>query len=267
MTKLKGIHRLKESLFSEYIESYNILIKDSSNSKEIKEAAQNLDLLLDLIKEYRFKTIDGMETDDEIINWTFTDVKEDLKSALWNLCCASYKTSASCLRNAFEMSFVSLYFTIREHENHKKGVNNDTFNQFFLDWDSGNKDTPNWGEMMPVINKNTHLKNFNTENNCDLMRETYSWFKHLCSFTHGRSFNKALLDSDVLPTNHANIGTNFTEKNFERFLSDFNITVSLIGSFWALCFPEILEDSKYETIFCSLQAAKILYYIQDRKNK
>lgn len=255
-------------MFKKYIESYKALESDATRSEKLKISINNIDLLVNLIYEYRSIAIDNIDQDDEIINWTFEDVKEDLGSAIWNLSCALYKTSASCLRNAFEMSFVSLYFNIREHEHVKKNINEKyiPYNKFFADWDSGNKDTPNWGEMMPLIEKNVNVKNFNKENNCDIMRETYSWFKHLCSFTHGKSFDKPLIDLSALPTNHTNIGTEFTEINFDRFISDFNRTISTIGTFWALCFPDILVDEKYESIFSSTREIEILKFIKSNRN-
>ena len=71
-----------------------------------------IDLITDLVYEYTNSANVSLDTDDEIINWTFPDVNSDLIGAAWNLNSNLYKITGVCLRNAYEMSFVALYFQI-----------------------------------------------------------------------------------------------------------------------------------------------------------
>ena len=57
----------------------------------------------------------NIDPTDEIINWRFPDVAEDLSGAIWNLASGFYKAAASLSRNAYELSTVSLAFQIEQN--------------------------------------------------------------------------------------------------------------------------------------------------------
>lgn len=120
--------------------------------------------------------------DDEILNWSFGYVCDDLNAAIWNLSSGYYKTSASCLRNALDLGALSLYFQIRELESTKEGG----YNSYFRDWDSGRCGTPSWGTTMPVIRRLVSIQSFNSTNNCDVVDDIYAHFRRLSDYTHGR---------------------------------------------------------------------------------
>jgi len=57
--------------------------------------------------------------DDEIINWTFVDVCDDLSAACWNLGCGFYKPAGTLLRCALDLGVAALYFQTQEGMNSK----------------------------------------------------------------------------------------------------------------------------------------------------
>ena len=223
-----------------------------------------IDLITDLVYEYTNSANVSLDTDDEIINWTFPDVNSDLIGAAWNLNSNLYKITGVCLRNAYEMSFVALYFQIRQNKEMANGQTG-PYNNFFYEWDKGERDTPGWRETKPIVNQNEQIKNYNSENNCDIIEEVYSWFKYLCNFTHGRPFNISLEIPESEATNHMNIGDGYNEKNFERFYEHILDTISWMATCWSLSFPSILIDAKkneeYKSLFRGPRAIDVYNYI------
>ena len=166
-------------------EAYNNTISNSARQKQVDDLGMSIDVLIDLVYGYTFINDPSLDTDDEIINWTFVDVVDDLNAANWNMACGFYKAGASCLRNSLDLAIAALYFQIRQN---REG-NSVGYNRFFAEWDRGDRDTPNWGETKDTINQESSIRSFNRMYHCDLVEETHCHFKYLCNFTHGRPVN------------------------------------------------------------------------------
>ena len=98
-----------------------------------------------------------------------------------------YKASASSLRNALDIAVASLYFQIRQNRNPDQSCYD---NRYFAEWDRGDRDTPNWGEMKGVIKSHPSVSRFTTSTGVDIVEVIYDHFKHLCSYTHTRAYAK-----------------------------------------------------------------------------
>lgn len=175
-----------------------------------------------------------IDTDDEIFNWTFGEAPADFAAAIWLLASGYYKASVSCLRNAYEISMVALYFQVRE--NTKKNVG---YNKFFAEWDRGDRDTPNWGEMKDYIAKQKTVEEFVARIGIDPIAVVYDHFKYLCAYTHTSAF--AGVDDPVTAINMTGIAPAFDEQFFTRG-SELTIkTIALIAILWQIVYPGILK--------------------------
>ena len=189
---------------------------------------------------YGYTAIDnseGIDTDDEILNWTFIDVMDDLNAANWNIACGFYKAAASCLRNALDVSNAALYFQIHENDHSKK--NKTGYNSEFSKWDSGLSKTPNWGTTTSLIKKQPNVQKFNSEYSWEFPKDCLNFYHYLCNFSHGRPFA-----NDKTPTNSMNLGYNapqLEEDLFERFTELAEITIAWISTMWLITFPQILS--------------------------
>jgi hypothetical protein len=218
------------------VEAFHKTTSDPTRLQQIDDLGVCIDMLLDFV--YGYTSIDdpSLDTDDEIINWTFVDVADDLNAACWNISCGFYKTGASCLRNALDIGTVSLYFQIRENTD---GMPNG-YNKFFSEWDRGDRDTPNWGEMMSVINRETTIQSFNKRHVCNVVEEAHEHYKYLCNFTHSRPFDR----SSRTPTNSTNLGCDtpdFDATTFERLMKLADETIAWIATLWLVTFPKIIS--------------------------
>jgi hypothetical protein len=130
---------------------------------------------------YGYVSIDDpeLDTDDEILNWTFSECATDLTSAIWLLASGFYKASASSLRNALDIATAALYFQVRENAHKGAGWNN-----FYTEWDRGDRQTPNWGEMKSVLAAQPAVTRFTATSGTDLVEEAHKFFKYLCGYTH-----------------------------------------------------------------------------------
>jgi len=249
------------------MKSYNDTIFVPQRAKKIYDLYAKVETLFSFIRQYHCINDSSISTDDEIVNWTFNDVIDDLNAAIWNNATGFYKTSGVCLRNALEMSIVSLYFQLRENENIDEG----NYYTYFVEWDRGDKETPNWGTTKDYISKQNYVKNFDNQYSCKIIDEVYRHFKYLCNFTHGRPF----APEDKSPTNSMNMSTNqpnFSETEFERFCSLINDTISWISMAWLVNFPQILSDksphepvdstvyNKYLTLFHLPRGIQVVEY-------
>lgn len=206
---------------------------------KIEAIAKNTESLFSLI--YGYTIIDeseGLDTDDEILNWTFVDVIDDLNAANWNIACGFYKAAASCLRNALDISNAALYFQIKENEHRHN--NGSGYNPEFSKWDSGENKTPNWGITNNLISNQPSVKKFNNEHSWKFPSESHKFYHYLCNFTHGRPFAE-----DSTPTNSINLGYNapeFSADLFERFTSLADKTIAWIATMWLITYPQILAN-------------------------
>lgn len=235
------------------IKSFNDAISVPQRAIKINNLYEKVETLFGLIHQYHCIDDSDISTDDEIVNWTFNDVIDDLYAAIWNNVTGFYKTTGVCLRNALEMSIVSLYFQLRENETTDEG----NYNTYFAEWDRGNKDTPNWGTTKDYISKQNYVKGFDNQYSCKIIDEVYGHFKYLCNFTHGRPF----APEDNSPTNSMNMGTNqpsFSETEFERFCILIDDTISWISTAWLVTFPQILCDKCRDNPMDSIDYNKYL---------
>lgn len=267
MTYIRNNKPVGENFIEHIVEDQLFLIIDSERKNKIELIGKNVDKVTSLVNEYTLIDSTELDTDDEIINWTFPDVNADLISATWNLYSGLYKTSASCLRNSFEMSFLALYFQMRQNLDLLNGISG--YNKYFSEWDNGKRPTPNWGEMKSIVKQNQNIINYNLSRNCDLIEEVYTWFSYLCNFTHGKPFDNSIELSSSKPTNHMNIGVGFEIKNFERFSDYLLDTMSWISVFWCISYPEILNNSSlkesYKPLFKDDRAKDVFNYIINLK--
>ncbi len=180
----------------------------------LDEMAGLVDLYEDFIRSYLSIEDEALDTDDEIINWTFSDVTADLSNSLWNIACGYHKASAASLRNAYELTAISLTFQIEENTNPRPGG----WNKLFADWDTGREKTPNWLRILNHFSNSTNFVEFERVHQTSPRGLFYAHYSQLCSYTHSRPFDP----SSGLPTNTMNIGWNvpfFDKELFIRFIN------------------------------------------------
>ena len=194
--------------------------------------------------------------DDEIVNWTLPEVAADLGAASWNIASGWYKVSAACLRSALDVSMASLYFSIRERNSSLPGG----CNRFFSEWDRGERDTPNWGEMKPIISQQQTIQQFNATHQIDIVDLVYSHFKRLSAYTHSRQWEKGV----DLPIGAMWIGDTpgYDAELFERFLNLMKETVGWIATLWIVNLPEILAQDPLDAGFDRNRYAEVLFVLQ-----
>jgi hypothetical protein len=246
------------------LEAFNRTTADPKRVQQIDTLGARIDMLIDFVYGYTDIDDPSLDTGDEIINWTFVDVADDLNAANWNVSCGFYKTGASCLRNALDIATVALYFQIRENTNGMAGG----YNRFFTEWDRGDRDTPNWGEMTSIIKRETAIQSFNNRYSCNIIDEAYDHFKYLCNFTHSRPFDR----TSGRPTNSIWLGSDtpdFDAATFERLMSLAEETIAWIATLWLTTFPGILSTdplndsityAKYEQLLSHSRGREALIF-------
>jgi hypothetical protein len=175
-----------------------------------------------------------IDTDDEILNWTFGETQTDLCAAIWLLASGYYKASASCVRNAYDIAVASLYFQIRQNEHKLPG-----YNKFFAEWDSGKRGTPNWGEMKTTIGNQETVLKFVASTGVDPIDVAYAHFKYLCAYTHTAAF--AGPDDPVTAINMTGVAPAFDAQFFTRGCETIGTTISMIAVLWQVVFPAIAK--------------------------
>ena len=227
------------NIFTLASQAYEATINAPERLVMLTELSARVDYLMDFVYGYTVINDENLDTDDEIINWTFVDVADDLSAAHWNIASGFYKAGASSLRNALDISMASLYFQIRANDPQSDG------SKYFAKWDRGDRDTPNWGEMKPIINQHFSIVKFNNAYSCDIFGEIYAHFKYLCNFTHSRPF----APTDSTPTNSINLGSHIAEfhvDNFNRFVDMSKLTLAWIATLWLIAYPDILQSSSLQ---------------------
>jgi hypothetical protein len=177
---------------------------------------------------------DSISTDDEILNWAFSETSTDFCSAIWLLASGFYKASASSLRNALDIATASLYFQIRENENTARSG----YNRLFAEWDRGDRKTPNWGEMKPYISAQPSVASFKSKTGMDLVQVAYEHFSNLCAYTHTAAY--ADNGEPVTAINMTGVAPTFDGVYFNRGCVLTNDTISLIAILWQVVFPGII---------------------------
>lgn len=192
-----------------------------------------------------------ISSDDEILNWTFSESITDLWGSVWLLSSGFYKLSASSLRNSLDIGVAALYFQIRENTNPRAGE----YNKFYQEWDVGLRQTPNWGEMKTFISQQQSVKRFKYNTGIDIVEEAYEHFKYLCSYSHSGAY--AENGDPTTSKNSTGVQPIFDKISFDRGVFLYRKTVSLIATIWQVSFPKIilvkplgeLTNSDYELLF------------------
>jgi hypothetical protein len=211
-------------------------IADAARANRVDELADRVGLLVDLVYQYTMIDDPDIDPTDEIINWTFPDVAEDLSGAIWNLASGFYKAAASLSRNAYELSAVSLAFQIEQNiRRSPRG-----YTERFAKWDRGELRTPNWGLIKSLLPGQGLFPTFDAGRGCNVVvEEAYGHYEMLCSFTHSRPYD----EHSGLPTNAMSIGVPapaFDAACFKRFSALIELTMSWSATFWILAYPAIL---------------------------
>ncbi|MGI8961142.1 MAG: hypothetical protein ACR2IV_15515 [Bryobacteraceae bacterium] len=230
---------------------YRATVKDPSRLHQLNVLAESVSDLESSVRGYERIEDPTVDTDDEILNWAFSETAADLCSAIWLLASGFYKASASSLRNAFDIAVASLYFQIRENTDPASG----SYNRFFSDWDAGRRQTPNWGEMRPFIGAQPSVTRFRENTGLDILDEAYRHFKYLCSYTHTSAF--ANNGDPVTAINTTGTAPAFEEEFFVRGCSMVSRTSTWIALLWQITYPQIastlplgpLEVDSYRRLF------------------
>jgi hypothetical protein len=211
-------------------------ISDPTRGRRLDDLGRRVATLECFIRGYELIEDPSISTDDEILNWSFSEVPADLGSAIWSLATGFYKASAASLRNAYDIGVASLYFQIRE--NTDTGNHAYAYNQFFTEWDSGAKQTPNWGEMKGFISQQPSVRRFATTYGVDPVEEAYTFFKHLCAFTHTSAYTRT--GEPVTAINTTGTSPAFDPRYFDRGCLMTEKTMSYIAALWQIAFPQIM---------------------------
>lgn len=208
---------------------------DPGRAKTLDTLAKTVSALEAFVRGYERIDEPSIDSDDEILNWAFSETPTDFSSAIWLLASGFYKASASSLRNALDISTASLYFQIRENTDPATG----DYNRFFAEWDRGERQTPSWGEMKPFISKQPSVVRFRANTGIDILEEAYDHFRYLCAYTHTSAF--ARNGDPVTAINMTGVAPIFDERYFARGCELTARTVSTIAMLWQAVFPQIIK--------------------------
>jgi hypothetical protein len=196
--------------------------------------------------------------DDEIVNWTFSEVSVDLSAAIWNLNCGFYKAAASILRTALDVAFAALYFQVRENVEPVEGG----WNRFYTEWDQGQRATPNWGESKEFVSRQASVRRFNELHDCDVVAEAHAHFKYLSAYVHGAAFT-----SDGVPVRAIDMGgphtPAFDAVQFDHVTGLARATITWIVTLWQVTYPDLLDPTSHRAIF-EAEAFEKLFQGHDR---
>lgn len=203
-------------------------------ARRLDELAKSVSLLEAFVRGYECIDDPAIDTDDEILNWAFSETPTDFASAIWLLASGFYKASAASLRNALDIATASLYFQIRE--NTDPGVG--SYNRFFAEWDRGDRDTPNWGEMKTFIQARPSVKSFDSLHGIDIVEYAHKHFKYLCAYTHTAAF--ANNGDPVTAINTTGVSPAFDDLFFDRGCELTAKTIAVIAILWQVVYPQIV---------------------------
>lgn len=185
------------------------------------------------------------QLDDEIANWTLPDVAHDLSAARWLVWNGFVKSAFSLVRSACDMTLASLYFHVRESEGAANGGDESDvggWTRFFVEWDRGERDTPNWGEMKSYLETRAAYRSFVSDlPDLNPLVAAHALFKKLSGFTHGRAWT-----SDGEPASSMWIGVEWGAPNrddalLHRFDELEAAAVELLAQCWLVQYPTALD--------------------------
>jgi hypothetical protein len=217
----------------------NQTIASPTGARLVAALEQRIELLEPFVRRYEWIDDPQIDTDDEVINWTFPDVVNDLRAAAWELECGFYKAGASSVRNAFDLAFVALYFQVRLNSDGRPIYPDSAFGQ----WDAGCR-TPNWSDAVKsAVSKRPMFEEFDRTNGCELMSVCHEFFHALCNFTHSRAFDSTDPAKRV-PTNSMGmgvVGPRFDLDVLERITNLALEAISWMATLWLVSFPGMIH--------------------------
>lgn len=237
-------------------------LTDSQREEKLAALGKMASLLEAFVHGYERIDDPAIDTDDEILNWAFSETPTDLASAIWLLASGFYKASASSLRNALDIATASLYFQVRENRDPApKG-----YNRFFSEWDRGERDTPSWGEMKTILANVTSVKRFQSLHRVDMVEHAYEHFKLLCGYSHTRAF--AVSGQPVTAINSTGVAPAYDEACFVRGCELVGETISMIAMLWQVVYPQIaatgcpgrVADGTFDKLFQSSHGPAVLKF-------
>jgi hypothetical protein len=202
----------------------------------LEAAAHSLDKFA---RQYPQLEAPGIDTDDEILNWVYTEAICDLRSAIWNAAGGHYKVAMHCLRNAHEIGTLAVCFQIMQNGQ----PCNQGYHPSFDGWTWGRTDTPGWREMKRCITLHHEVGVFQRRSGSDFVAALHQHFAFLCNFTHSRAFDRHRREPTQTLWMTGDVGR-FDPALLERFRSAFLLTVSWSASLWLLCFPALYESAR-----------------------
>ena len=208
---------------------------------KLTEAENAVAKLEDFVRRYEgIEGVSGLSTDDEILNWVFTEALYDLGAASWNLASGQYKTAASALRGALEISVIALYF--QNLENDWVAAGNTGYNPKFREWDRGNADTPSWSAPKANLRARPAFQGMLLATGFDVVQQAHDYFHVLCSFTHSRTSDPTLIKFSNT-TWMVGDSPRFHLETFNQILDLMFETMSWIATLWMVSFPAMLSPS------------------------
>jgi hypothetical protein len=216
-------------------------LEDAASSSRLAEAENAVGKLKEFVRRYEgIENVSGLDTNDEILNWVLDEAFHDLGSALWNCASGQYKTAATALRGALEISVIALYF--QNLENDWTADGNIGLNPKFREWDRGDADTPSWKTPKANLRARSSFLGMVNTKGFDVVQQAHDHFGVLCSFTHSRT-------SDPTLGKYSNTswmvgdGPRFDLDAFNLILDLVHETVSWIATLWMVSFPAMLSPS------------------------
>src|ERR1700730_11972421 len=94
---------INEKILERCISVYHETVGDASRKQMLEALGRSASDLETFVRGYGSIQDPSIDTDDEILNWTFSETLADYNSAIWLLASGFYKASASSLRNAYEI--------------------------------------------------------------------------------------------------------------------------------------------------------------------
>lgn len=176
----------------------------------------------------------------------------DFGAAIWSLSSGFYKAAASNLRNALDLAVTCLYFQVRENTDPAARG----WNRFYSEWDRGDRATPSWGEIKPILKRQPWVSAFDRSHDCSVVDEVHRFFRYLSAYTHGRAFTEDKQPVRAIETAESHTPS-FDVGQFEHVAELTLKTVAWICTIWQIAYPQILAteplgpatDGQYDMIF------------------
>jgi hypothetical protein len=246
------------------MQAYQITVAEPLRANRLDDLACRINLLKRFVDDYEWIDDPSIRADDEVINWTFPDVTLDFANAVWNLACGFYKASGSSARSAYDLSVLALFFLIKQNREPSSYVT-----KVFDEWDRGDIPSPPWEGIKNVFTDQGLFRDFNSQHNCDVIKESRDHYRVMSSFAHSRPFAPV----SRLPTNNMSLPflpPRFDASTFDRFADLLAVTIGWVATMWLLSYPEILtrqashhpvQSSTYRPLFVNPRGKEAFAFV------